>query len=86
MACVCVVLHAGRWGGGGEVLGIAAAAEARAVLFPDSIQLTPPLYLSLTGWTVQLSRIVTSWMSVKSYEFNLNCYVLFLFRDGVVRY
>lgn len=27
---------------GGEVLGIAAAAEARAVLFPDSIQLTPP--------------------------------------------
>lgn len=43
----------------GEVLGIAAAAEARAVLFPDSIQLTPPLHPSLTGWTVRLSLVVT---------------------------
>ena len=38
---------------GGEVLGIAAAAEARAVLFPDSIQLTP-LPFSLTGWTARV--------------------------------
>ena len=49
--CVCVLFT--RVGGGGgcvcEALGIAAAAEARAVLFPDSIQLTPPLYVSLNG-------------------------------------
>jgi len=65
--------------GGGEALGIAAAAEARAVLFPDSIQLTPPLYISLTGWTVQLSRIVISWMSEKSFEFRLIFFFFFFF-------
>jgi hypothetical protein len=84
--CVCGSSRGYVGGGGGKVLGIAAAAEARAVLFSDSIQLTPPLYLSLTGWTVQLSRIATSWMSEKSYEFHLNGYVLFLFSDGVVGY
>ena len=37
---MCVLFK--RVGGGVEVLGIAAAAKARAVLFPDSIQLTTP--------------------------------------------